>query len=326
MKRALLISLCIAFAALTQGWRSAAAKDSTAVMQLDSTYLERVKVINDYSMVGLQYGVNLTMGYFNPDRNIKMTVQPINIGIVYTRYGKMFGYMPYFGIQAGIFYTREGYAFQTRESGYTDQIFGASRVVMDCIEVPAMAHLHVDFWKMKLMANIGLYGGYRLGIHRYDYTYDVYEQKYGEYRDKFHEAEYRWDYGIKGGVGFALVLDPIEIHVSGWYKHSLCYLHVPNINTTSYTYDDNSKYYYKWDYLSDITISVGVHYQLTRRKGLPRKTLREEGVAEAKAILEKVKQIDAEKQPEASAEAAEEKNIETNIEASDTQDSDGESR
>ena len=52
-----------------------------------------------------------------------------------------------------------------------------------------MAHLHFDFWKMKVMANIGIFGGYRLGIQRSNYTSDSYSEQYGEYKNKFHPVE-----------------------------------------------------------------------------------------------------------------------------------------
>ena len=81
-----------------------------------------------------------------------MVFLPNNIGITFTTYGKMFGYMPYFGFQAGIFYTQEGYQFKyDEEDDYTYTIEGAEKAVMNVIEVPLLAHIHEDFWKMKLL-------------------------------------------------------------------------------------------------------------------------------------------------------------------------------
>ena len=74
----------------------------------------------------------------------------------------MFGYMPYFGIQAGLFYAREGYSL---DEGY--EVEGARNAIMDVVELPVLAHCHFDFWKMKLMVNLGFYAGYRLSIHRW---------------------------------------------------------------------------------------------------------------------------------------------------------------
>jgi hypothetical protein len=109
----------------------------------------------------------------------------------------MFGYMPYFGFQVGLFYGQEGYNL-TEESQYEyDRYFyGAQKVVYDVIEVPVLSHMHIDFWKIKIMAEIGLYGGYRLNIHRIPFNGKYSDEKYAAYQDKFHETENRWDYGI----------------------------------------------------------------------------------------------------------------------------------
>ena len=63
---------------------------------------------------------------------------------------------------------------------------------------------------------------------------------------------------MKGGVGFGLVFDPIEIHFQASYKHSLSSLYRP---------DYYSPYYYRFAYPSNIIVSVGVQYQITKRTG-----------------------------------------------------------
>ncbi|MDE5955223.1 MAG: hypothetical protein K2G80_01845, partial [Bacteroidales bacterium] len=68
----------------------------------------------------------------------------------------------------------------------------------------------------------------------------------------------RWDYGLKGGVGFGIVFDPIEIHLQAMYKHSLSSLYTP---------DHYSQYYYRFAYPSNIIISAGVHFHITKRSG-----------------------------------------------------------
>ncbi len=229
---------------------------------LDSLEIKKDLKINDYTMIGVQYGVGLSQVMWNPKKEQRMMFVPINVGLTWTRYGKMFGYMPYFGIQAGIFYAREGYQLtQDPEKEGSNHVEGADRVIMDILEVPVLAHCHIDFWKMKLMINLGLYGGYRMSIKRTFLPQFNENPEYAhlwEWENKFKPTDNRFDFGIKGGVGIGFVFDPIEIHIQAMYKHSLSSLYQP---------DYNSRYYYKYAYPSNLIISAGIHFQLTKRVG-----------------------------------------------------------
>lgn len=224
--------------------------------QLDTINVKKKLVINDYDMIGFQYGAGLSRVMWNPAQKQDMVFTPINIGFTYTKYGKMFGYMPYFGLQTGLFYAREGYQFKyNEENDYTYKIAGAEKALIDVVEAPVMFQFHLDMWNFKIMAQIGCYAGYRLSIERFPgKTGNVsVEDQYS-----FLETDRRWDYGIKGGVGFGLVFEPIEIHFQAMYKHSLSSLYEP---------DYYSPYYYRFAYPSNIVISVGVHYHISRRSG-----------------------------------------------------------
>ena len=92
---------------------------------LDTVVVKKKLKLNDYSLIGFQYGAALSQVVWNPSQNQKMLFIPVNFGVTYTLYGKMFGYMPYFGFQAGIFYAREGYQFEyNEERDYTYTIEG----------------------------------------------------------------------------------------------------------------------------------------------------------------------------------------------------------
>ena len=232
---------------------------------LDTLNLKRKLDINDYTLIGVHYGVGLSQVMWNPSQKQDMVVMPYNIGVTFTKYGKMFGYMPYFGFQAGFLYTQEGYQFEYNEDrNYTYKIEGAEKAVYDVIEVPVMAHMHMDFWNMKVMANIGCYAGYRLSIERFP-------GKTGYVREElvhaFKETDRRLDYGIKGGVGFGIVFDPVEIHFMAMYKHSLSSLYEP---------DHYSEYYYRFAYPANITITAGLHFQLTKRTGLTKAQIKKQ--------------------------------------------------
>ena len=231
---------------------------------LDTVSIKKSTKINDYSMIGIHYGVGLSRVMWNPMQKQDMVFMPYNIGITYTKYGKMFGYMPYFGFQVGVLFTQEGYQFKyNEEKDYIYKIQGAEKAVVDVVELPLLAHMHFDFWNMKILANIGCYAGYRLGIERFaGKTGSVKE----ELVHSFLDTDRRIDYGIKGGLGFGIIFDPIEIHIQAMYKHSLGTLYDP---------DHYSEYYYRFAYPSNIIISAGLHFQLTKRTGQTKAELKE---------------------------------------------------
>lgn len=254
--------------------KNVAEKADTTVLTLEEIasltdeYLDTISVkkklkLNDYSMVGVQYGVSLSQMVWNPSQSQKMLFVPVNVGLTYTLYGKMFGYMPYFGFQTGIFYAREGYQFEyNEERDYTYTIEGAEKAVMDVLEVPVLSHIHFDFWHFKIIAQLGFFAGYRMGIERFP-------GKNGHVRDEvahsFTDTDIRFDYGIKGGLGFGLVFDPFEIHFQAMYKHSLSSLYQP---------DHYSQYYYRFAYPSNIIVSAGLHFHLTKRSGMTKKEMK----------------------------------------------------
>lgn len=230
--------------------------DSITDEQLDTIDVKKKLVINDYTMLGIQYGAGLSQVMFNPTQKQDMMFIPVNVGITFTKYGKMFGYMPYFGFQTGLFYTKEGYQFEyNEEKDYIYRIEGAEKAVLDVLEVPILFQFHYDMWNFKIMAQLGCFAGYRLGIERFPgKTGHVSE----DLRYSFTDTDRRIDYGLKGGVGFALVFEPVEIHFQAMYKHSLSSLYEP---------DHASKYYYRYAYPSNIVVSVGTHIHLTKRSG-----------------------------------------------------------
>ena len=244
------------------------AVDSIPDIVLDTINVNKKTFINDYSMIGVQYGVGLSQVMWNPSQRQQMILMPYNFGVTFTRHGKIFCYMPYFGFQVGVFYGQEGYQFKKNEdTGYTYTIQGADKAIMDVIEVPVLSHMHIDFWKMKVMADIGFYVGYRLNIHRFPFNGEYKNDAYAEMQNSFLETDNRLDYGIKGGVGFGFIFDPVEIHIKAAYKHALSSLYEP---------DHYSKYYYRYAYPSNIIVSVGLHFHLTKRTGRTKAELKKE--------------------------------------------------
>ena len=235
---------------------------------LDTVKMKKAKSINDYTMIGVQYGVSLSQMRFNPTKRQGMLISPYNFGITYTRYGKMFGYMPYFGFQTGVLFGQDGYIFKkNKETGdYNESVDGATKAVYSYAEVPLLAHLHIDVWHLKLIVNLGLYAAYRLEVEREGERLDP------QYANTFYDYDRRFDYGAKAGAGIGLILDPIEFHIQATYRASLGSLYRPNYY---------SEYYYRFAYPSDILITAGIHIQLTKRTGKTKAALKKE----AKALI-----------------------------------------
>ena len=234
---------------------------------LDTLNVRKALVVNDYSLIGVQYGVGLSRVTWNPPQEQSMLFVPVNFGVTYTRYGQMFA-MPYFAFKAGLFYAKEGYQFEYNEEyDWTYKVEGAEKAILEVVELPLLFQFHYDSWNFKIIAEVGCYGGYRLGIQRFPgNTGNVRPEL--EY--SFTETDRRLDYGLKGGVGLALVFDPLEFHITASYKHSLSSLYTP---------DHYSQYYYRFAYPSNIIVSAGVHYQLSKRTGKTKASLKKEAKA-----------------------------------------------
>lgn len=236
--------------------------DQYSDIYLDTVKVNRVFELNDYSMIGVEYGVSFSRMLFNPPQTQTNLFSPNTFGIFYTRYGKMFNYLPYFGFKVGFRYSHEGYKFkENKDTKTTYNIEGATEAIMDVAEVPLMAHLHLDGLHYTIMADAGIYGGYRLNIKR---TGDGVDESIV---NSFLDTDRRFDYGLCGGVGFGLVFDPFEFHFNVNVRYSW---------GTIYDPDYVSKDYYRFAYPFDIMATAGVYFQLTRRTGRGKAQLRRE--------------------------------------------------
>ncbi|MCQ2177014.1 MAG: PorT family protein [Bacteroidales bacterium] len=239
-----------------------------SLMSLSDEYLDTVvvfkqKEINDYSMIGFSYGAVMSRMIITPYQHQENIINPGHYAVTFTHYSKMFDYLPYFGFQLGVAYSWEGMQFKyNKESGYLPYWDdGTSYMKMRIIEVPFHAQIHFDAPPFKAMVNAGIYGAYRMDIDRRgDYLDD-------EFRHTFHDYEIRWDYGLEGGLTFAYMLDPVEIHLGALVRYSWGSLFQP---------DYHSEYYYRYCYPFDIMFTAGVHFQITKRSGKTTKALKKE--------------------------------------------------
>lgn len=238
---------------------------------LDTVNVNRVSGLNDYFMIGANYGVSFSTMYFNPNKmGTDVRFQPSYFSVMFTHYEKMFNYLPYFGLTMGFSYWHSGVRFNDNpDTGYPlGYIDGATDVTIETVEMPAMMQMHFDSAPFKVLANLGGYVGYRLSVERSGIWLDE------EYTNKFRDYEYRFDYGLVGGAGLGFMIDPVEIHLNLLARWSLQTLYQPDYyNETFHPYNT---YYYRYANPIDVALTVGVYFQLTKRTGKTTKQIRQQ--------------------------------------------------
>lgn len=263
MKRFLTIFFLL-FAFVSLQARSEEA-DTLMVTQPDTL---RKKQFNNYSMIGFSYGATFRNAYFNPTKvGNRFAFTPNHFSVTFTNYHKMFGYLPYFGVQVGLSYGKEGYSFEYNEKGQPRGHYdGITDCIYEVVEIPALAQFHVDFSRFKVMADLGIYGGYRLSVDRTGPYMDK------EYQNKFFDYENRFDFGLQGGLGLGIMLDPVELHLNATLRWGWQNFTTPDSNPLS----EYSTYYYRFAYPLDLIVSFGIYYQLSKRTGRTSRSLRNE--------------------------------------------------
>ena len=239
--------------------------DSLTLLKYDDAFLDTVKLekpqLNNYSMIGVNYGVNFCGAYLNPEFPQRWFFTPGYYSVMFSHYEKLFDYLPYFGFTVGVAYGRQGYQFdKDKETGVPVRtIRGAEKCVTDIIEVPFLIDGHFDADNLRIMMNAGLYGGYRTKIQRWGNVED-------ELADHFDAMDIRWDYGIMAGAGIGYALDPFEFHIRALFRMSWNYFIKPD-------YLSSEKFYFTSP--MGVIVQFGVYYQLSKRRGRTSRSLRQ---------------------------------------------------
>ena len=170
-------------------------------------------------MLGVRGGYALNTVHFNPGRNQKDVPSWKNASLLYTYYHDLWGNLPYFGVQTGFTYTQQAYD--------TPDV----KRVYEVLRVPLTSQFHIDFWKMRVLINLGCFAGYRMSAT--DFT----EEQPEGVPVTFDCNHIYADYGFQGGLGFALVLKPFEFHIEANYLYSLSMIeNYALYSNESYTY------------------------------------------------------------------------------------------
>lgn len=232
---------------------------------LDSMKIQSVKP-NDYWTAGVYGGASLQYGFFNPTRSVRWNVQYPVYGFSFIRHFTMFGIFPNMGLEFGAQQNYEGYEFKAnKETGNRATESGAYKVNIKVPEVFFLSHFHIDMAdRFKILAKVGLYGGYRQSIERVLESYFE-GSSYEQYVNEFRDYDKRWTYGLQGGLGIGLMLDPFEFHLNVQIKWGWESFWEP---------DYVSPYYYRFAYPLDLAPTFGIYYQLSPRHGHSRSQLR----------------------------------------------------
>ena len=237
--------------------------DSVTDDYLDNTPLPKKARINDYWIVGVHGGVSVQHGFFNPPRQVSFYPNKPVYGVSITRFATMMNTFPNLGMELGFQRNYEGYQFKEFEVDgrrYRSDIDGAYEAVIEVPEVFLVTHGHFDMGQFaKINIKAGLFGGYRTSITR-DGPYMV-----DDIASSFQDTDNRWTYGVQGGLGLGFMFDPIEVHLNVQVKWGWSPYYQPN---------KYSPYYYRFAYPMDGAVTLGVYYQLTKRRGHTRGQLR----------------------------------------------------
>ena len=247
--------------------------DSVTDEYLDNASLPEKSRINDYWIVGVHGGVSFERGYFNPPQQVHFHPRLPVYGFSVTRFATMMNTFPNLGMEFGFQHNYEGYKFKEyeidagteRATTVRSSIDGYHEAYMEVPEVFLLTHGHLDMGRfVKINLKGGVFGGYRMNITRI--RDDSYSSDFDpEYANAFYDTDNRWTYGIQGGVGLGLMLDPIEFHLGVQVKWGWSPFYPP---------DKYNQFSYRYAYPLDGAVTFGVYYQLTKRHGRTRSSLR----------------------------------------------------
>lgn len=191
-------------------------------------------------LFGVKWGMSVNNLTLSIDYDKKPVLSPKNFGVYYTYYHSLWNAISLFGIETGVQFNEEGYKTQIFDE--SDKLVDEGKETFQNITVPLVSQFRFDFWRMRILANLGCFVSYRTGAQ---FSHIIPETVKDSWKKK--------GYGIIGGGGLAYVFRPFEIHVEANYKYNLADL-----------YDKTSFYgeeYWVSTHTSQIIISVGLHYR-----------------------------------------------------------------
>ena len=211
----------------------------------DTVILKREPAGKKYRhLIGVKAIYNISGLDFRYVTDIKNISTYENFSISYTYYHPFWGGEG-FGVQLSLSKLKVGY-----------NKLDKGTVTYDLYSLPFISQFHADFWRMRLLLNVGGFVGYRANKVSLD----------GE--KGFKVDDRKFDFGFIGGGGVAFVFKPFEIHAEVNYQYSLSYLYNPTGNSPdSDIYDPDLAPTTLYDrrletFPHQLLISLGIHFHL----------------------------------------------------------------
>lgn len=188
-----LMSLC-ASAQNGEGFNPFTEEELSILIQ-DSTVKEEAR-FKPTGMIGIRGSYQINGVSSSPDIGQSGLNTYRNISLVYTYYNSLWNMMNNFGLQVAAKYGEWGFNSSYVESEH-----------LTYAELSMLSHFHFDFSRFRFILGLGPYAGYRLKSLKENDSWDKYDN--------------RFDYGLMGGAGFAVIFGPFELQIEGDYQYSL---------------------------------------------------------------------------------------------------------
>lgn len=182
--------------------------DDLSILMQDSLVKEQAH-FKPTGMLGIRGSYQLNGLSSSPDLQVTGLNTYKNISLVYTYYSSLWNMMSNFGIQAAVKYG---------EWGFDSKYFDSEHLTY--AEASLLTQFHFDFSRFRVLGGIGPYAGYRLKSLIENDSWDKFDN--------------RFDYGLMGGAGFAVIFGPFELQLEGDYQFSLSNLYHMNKYSDEY--------------------------------------------------------------------------------------------
>jgi hypothetical protein len=168
--------------------------------------------VNKYFGINFGYGVAGVM--FQPDLKQTSYSGSYSGGLSFKYVGEK-----YMAFQAELNYTHRGYKMTVDNSNIPSRTYNS-------VILPIMAQGNVTYKSISVLVNLGCYASYMLNseyqtnatngtINSYDYEF-------------FLKRDRRYEFGVLGGVGLGLKLNPILLQVESRYYYGLTNIYNPD--------------------------------------------------------------------------------------------------
>lgn len=163
--------------------------------------------------LGINFGYGMSGVMFQPDLKQTSYAGSYSGGLSFKYVGEK-----YMAFQAELNYTHRGY----KKPEIGDSIYTRT---YNSIMLPMMAQGNVTYKRVSVLLNLGCYASYMLNSKDQIKTKGItYKNDY----EFFLKRDRRYEFGVLGGVGLGLKLNPIMLQVESRYYYGLTNLYNPD--------------------------------------------------------------------------------------------------